>query len=86
MSITVPIDTAGQDLQSLLERLRFGETVTLVSTEGAPEALLVSLRSSTDRPRPVSDWDAQWEALAKRVSQAWKSDKSAIEILAEMRR
>jgi antitoxin (DNA-binding transcriptional repressor) of toxin-antitoxin stability system len=86
MSITVPIDTAQQDLQNLLDRLHFGETVTLVSAAGTPEALLVSLRSGADVPRPVADWDAQWDALTNKISQAWKGDKSAVDILTEMRR
>ena len=86
MSITVPIETAERGLQSLLEQLRLGETATLVSSEGAPEALLVSLKSSADRLQPMSDWDTRWDALAQKVSQAWRGEKSAIETLAEMRR
>ena len=86
MSITVPIETAERELRSLLEQLRLGETATLVSSEGAPEALLVSLKSSAGQPQPMSDWDTRWDALAQKVSQAWKSEKSATEILAEMRR
>lgn len=86
MSITVPIETAERELRSLLEQLRLGETATLVSAEGAPEALLVSLKSSAGRLQPVADWDTRWDALAQKVSQAWRGEKSAIEILAEMRR
>lgn len=86
MSIIVPIETAEQGLQSLLEQLRLGETVTLVSSEGAPEALLVSLKSTATRLQPMSDWDTRWDGLAQRVSQAWRGNKSAVEILAEMRR
>jgi len=86
VSITVPIETAERELRSLLERLRLGETATLVSSEGTPEALLVSLKSSTGRPQSMSDWDTRWDALAQKVSQAWRGEKSAIEILAEMRR
>ena len=86
MSMNVSIETAERDLRSLLEQLRLGETVTLVSSEGTPEALLVSLRAITTKMQPVSDWEARWDALAQKVSQAWKSEKSAVEILAEMRR
>ena len=85
MSITVPIETAERGLRSLLEQLRLGETATLVGSEGAPEALLISLKSSAGRPRTMSDWDTRWDALAQKVSQAWRSEKSAMEILAEMR-
>lgn len=86
MSITVPIETAERELRNLLEQLRLGETATLVNSEGAPEALLVSLKSSADRLPPMPDWDRRWDALAQKVSQAWRGEKSASEILAEMRR
>lgn len=36
--------------------------------------------------KPVSDWDARLDDLAKRVSHAWKGEKSAIEVISEMRR
>jgi hypothetical protein len=86
MSLTVPTEIAERELRSLLEQLRLGETATLVSSEGTPEALLVSLKSSAGRPQLMSDWDTRWDALAQKVSQAWKGEKSAVEILAEMRR
>jgi len=86
MSITVPIETAERDLRSLLEQLHLGETATLVGSEGSPQALLVSLKSTTARPQPLSDWEVRWDALAQKVSRAWKSDKNAVDILAEMRR
>jgi hypothetical protein len=84
--MNVSIETAEQDLRRLLEQLRLGETITLVSSEGTPEALLVSLRAITTKLQPASDWEARWDALAQKISQAWKSEKGAIEILAEMRR
>lgn len=86
-SITVPVETAERDLQRLLEQLHLEETITLVSSEGTPLAIVVSLK-----PAPVAetlapdDWEAQWEALAEEVGRAWKSEKSAVEILSEMRR
>jgi antitoxin (DNA-binding transcriptional repressor) of toxin-antitoxin stability system len=85
MPVTVPIETAERNLKNLLGRLRPGEAITLTSSEGSPLALLVSLRSEP-RVRLLPDWDARWDALARRVSQAWKSEKSAVEILSEMRR
>ncbi len=86
MSITVSIEAAERELRSLLEQLRLGETATLVSSEGTPEALLVSLKSSAGRPQTVSDWDTRWDAMAQKISQAWRGEKSAVEILSEMRR
>lgn len=86
-SMTVPVEMAERDLQRLLEKLHLGETITLVNSEGTPLAVVVSLKPApvTETP-PVSDWEAQWEALAEEVGRAWKSEKSAIETLSEMRR
>jgi antitoxin (DNA-binding transcriptional repressor) of toxin-antitoxin stability system len=84
--MTVPVETAERDLQHLLERLHLGETITLVSSEGMPLAVVVSLKPAPAEVEPASDWEARWDALAQKVSQAWKSDKSAVEILMEMRR
>jgi len=86
MPMTVPIETAERDLQHLLEQLHLGETITLVSSEGTPLAIVVSLKPASVEVEPVSDWEARWDALAQKVSRAWKSDKSAVEILTEMRR
>jgi antitoxin (DNA-binding transcriptional repressor) of toxin-antitoxin stability system len=86
MSVTIPIETAARELRDLLERLKLGETITLVSKEGKPEALLVSLKPALTQPLSTSDLLAEWDALAEKVSQAWKSDKSALQTLAEMRR
>ena len=85
--MTVPVETAEHDLQRLLEQLRLGETITLVSSEGTPLAIVVSLKPApvAETP-PASDWEAQWEVLAEEVGRAWKSEKSAIETLSEMRR
>jgi hypothetical protein len=86
MSITLPIETAEKDLRSVLEELNLGETVTLVGAEGVPRALLVSLKPALREIQEEADWDARWDALARQVSQAWNSDKSAVELLTEMRR
>jgi len=48
-------------------------------------AVLVPLRSSEDALKEI-DWDAEWQALAHEIDSAWKSKKSALQILAEMRR
>jgi hypothetical protein len=31
-------------------------------------------------------WDEEWEALGREIDKAWKSEKSALEILSELRR
>jgi len=87
-SVTVPVETAERDLKHLLDELHLGETITLVNSEGAPLAIVVSLRAAalaTETP-PASDWVAQWEALAEEVGRAWKGEKGAVEALSEMRR
>ena len=86
MTVTVPVETAEQDLRSLLAQLALGETVTLVSPEGVPEALLVSLKTAPSQTASQADWEARWDTLACKTSKAWKSDKSAHETLVEMRR
>jgi hypothetical protein len=86
MSITLPIEMAEKDLRSLLEELNLGETVTLIGAEGVPRALLVSLKPVLREIQEEADWDARWDALARQVSQAWNSEKSAVELLTEMRR
>ena len=86
MSTTLPIERAEQDLRGLIAQLNRGETVTLIGTEGVPIALLVSLKPMPRDNHEEADWDARWDALARQVSRAWKSEKSAVELLTEMRR
>jgi hypothetical protein len=83
---TLPIETAERDLRRLLEELDLGDTVTLIGSEGVPQALLVSLRPAPQEAPVGSGWEARWDALAQQVSEAWQSEKSAVELLSEMRR
>ena len=83
---TVPIDTAVDDLKRLLAQLRLGETITLVGASGVPEALLVSLKPTADKPLSTPAWETQWDALVDKVNQAWRGDQSALETLTEIRR
>ena len=86
MPITLPVEVAERELKSLLEELTLGETVTLIGSEGMPEALLVSLRANLRETEAEADWEDRWQALARQVSEAWQSEKSAVELLSEMRR
>ena len=86
MSVSVPVETAQNDLRNLLAQLKLGETITLVSSNGIPEALLVSLKAAPSQPQSPIDWEARWDNLVQKVSQAWKGNKSALTILTEMRR
>ena len=83
--MTVPVETANRDLKQLLERLHSGDAITLVNSEGIPLALIISLKPAPVEIESPSDWEARWNALAHKVSRAWKSDRSAVEILMEMR-
>ena len=85
MSVEVSVASAKKNLEEILARLSPGETATLIGPEGRPMAVLVPLKSSEESEEKI-DWDAEWEALAKEIDAAWKSKKSAIEVLTEMRR
>ena len=39
-----------------------------------------------ERTPETSIWQNQWSQLAQQIDKAWKSDKSAVELLGEMRR
>jgi hypothetical protein len=86
MPITLPIETVERDLKKLLEGLNLGETVTLVGSGGVPQALLVSLKPAQRGSETEADWDARWDILARKVSDSWQSDKSAVELVSQMRR
>lgn len=87
MSIQMPVETAASQLQDLLAELPLGETITLLDPAGQPLGLLVSLKAeSAVEPQEAANWRAEWEILAAKVGAAWKSDKSTIETLIEMRR
>ena len=86
MSTTLPIERAERDLRGLIAQLNRGETVTLIGIEGVPIALLVSLKPIPRENHEEADWDARWDSLARQVGRAWKSEKSAVELLTEMRR
>jgi hypothetical protein len=84
-AMMVPVETAQCELERLLERLHLGETITLVTAEGTPLAVMVSHKPAPSEGEWSTDWEERWDALTQKVSQAWKSDKSAVETLMEMR-
>ena len=86
MSEAISIKNAEYNLEELLKGLNLGESVTLIGSEGNPVALLVSLKSRKDERKTISDWDTRLDDLAQKVSRSWKGDKSAAEVLSEMRR
>ena len=85
MSVEVSVDSAKKNLENILARLSPGETATLIGPEGRPMAVLVPLIYSEDIAEEI-DWDEEWQALAQKIDSKWKSEKSALQILSEMRR
>jgi len=86
MCAAIPIGAAGPQLREALEHLPEGEALDLLGEDGEPMAVLLPLKARGGKTLRASEWDARWRAMAKRIGKAWKSDKSALEILAEMRR
>jgi hypothetical protein len=39
-----------------------------------------------EKPMSPEEWLAEWDALTEEISKAWKSEKSAVELVSEMRR
>ncbi len=86
MASHVALETAGRGLREALEALAPGETLRLVDEEGEPVAVIVSVRPHPVTKRGARDWRTRLDALGQRVSRQWQSEKSAVEIVSEMRR
>ena len=86
MSEAIALKSVGRNLEKLIEGLSLGESITLIGPEGCPVALLVSLNPGTTAKKPDADWDARMDGLARKVCRAWKGERSAVEVLSEMRR
>jgi len=86
MTAAVVLETVERELKPLLEHLSFGETMMLTGADGSPMALLVSLTPPPARPAAGDSWDSTWDMLARKISQAWQGEKSALQVLSEMRR
>ena len=86
MSQAVPLKNAECNLEKLLKGLSLGESITLTGPEGGPVALLISLKPEKTAQKTDIDWDAQMDDLAQRVSRSWKGERSAVDVLSEMRR
>lgn len=85
MSRSISIETVGRELESILEQLSPGESVTLVDSNGSPVAVLLSL-SQAEGKLSSAEWLARWDAVSEKISKAWQGDKGAVETLLEMRR
>lgn len=42
--------------------------------------------TSVQRQQVYQEWKKEWDALTEQISASWNTDKSAAEIVAEMRR
>ncbi len=57
----------------------------IITQRGEPVAVLLPLDALPLPPDPDAVW-ARLEALGEEIAQTWQSEKSAVEILSEMRR
>jgi hypothetical protein len=83
--MTLSIDTIEKNLLKVLNNLQPGETLTLTGTDGAPLALLISLKIE-DTEEVSKKWLKEWNKLAKDVTSSWKDEKNSSEVLNEIRR
>ncbi len=86
MAAGIRIDDPGPVLREAVAQLRPGEKANLVAPDGRRVALIVAVRPECAQPMSHEEWMAEWRALSQEISKAWKSDKSAVELIAEMRR
>jgi len=57
----------------------------VVTQRGKPAALIIPLDADYDRTKADEVWE-RLEKLGKEIGKGWQSEKSAVEILSEMRR
>lgn len=88
----IPIETAIDHLDKLLEAMSLGETVTLVDQNGQPTALLVSLKTQEAQKANVESdatlanrWFEQLDALTARIGPSWMGGVDAVVAIADVR-
>ncbi len=57
----------------------------IITRHGEPVAILMPVDAVPSPPDPEEVWE-RLEALGQEIAQNWQSEKSAVEILSEMRR
>jgi hypothetical protein len=78
------VEAAGPLLKGLLARMPAGEKLNLVGPDGKRVAVVYCIKP--EKPMSPEEWLAEWDALTEEISKAWKSEKSAVELVSEMRR
>lgn len=86
MATDISIEAAGPLLREAVGHLRPGEKVNLIGPDGKQIAVVMSLSREAEGPLSPDEWLARLDARAERIGKAWKSEKSAVEIISEMRR
>lgn len=70
---------------ALVNAVKEHRTQYLITRRGEPVAVLMPVDAVPSPPDPEDVW-ARLEALGQEIAQNWQSEKSAVEILSEMRR
>ena len=86
MTLTLSVKQTSSELEKALAQLQLGDTITLTDSAGKPLAVVVSVEPTPKETENFPAWQMQWDGLTQKISRAWQSEKSASQILAEMRR
>lgn len=70
---------------ALVNAVKEHRTQYLITRRGEPVAVLMPVDAVPSPPDPEDVW-ARLETLGQEIAQNWQSEKSAVEILSEMRR
>lgn len=85
--MSVPLERAKANLDEVLAQLQPGETITLVDAQGQPVVAMTSLQPQPKlEPLSLEEWWAGWQSLIQEVDETWEGEKSAVDVLLEMRR
>ncbi len=85
--MSVPLERAKANLDEVLAQLGPGETITLVDAQGQPVVAMTSLQPQHQLEAVSPDeWWAGWQSLIQEVDETWEGEKSAVDVLLEMRR
>jgi len=79
--IILPVQSPGLEIrESVRDRLLRQRKAVAAGERGEP------LEEVREPHQPPAQWRERWETLAQKVERAWKTQQSAVEMLAEMRR